>query len=133
MTMTAKKAKRQHLTPCAQCPWRKTSAPGWLGSSTPLQFLAQAEADLKMPCHCAVNYEKDDWRAQAEQAPRCAGHAIFLRNRGKLPRDRDLAAFVGQVERNDAVFTNPAEFVTHHGGDARRVSMVLLGFDAGDP
>lgn len=123
---------KQHLTPCAQCPWRKTSAAGWLGASTPLQFLAQAEADIKMPCHCKVNYEREDWREQAEAAPRCAGHAAYLRNRCKSPREPKLAQFVAQVERNPDVFSNPSDFVAHHGGDVSRVPMVILGFDNGD-
>lgn len=125
-------AQQQHHTPCAQCPWRKTSAPGWLGASTPLQFLAQAESEIKMPCHCAVDYESKDWPAQVKRAPRCAGHATYLRNRCKVPRDRQLAAFVASVERDPAVFSNPAEFVAHHGGDVNRVMGVLMGMDTGD-
>lgn len=125
-------AKGQHRTPCKECPWRTASAPGWLGASSPLQFLAQAESETKMPCHCAVNYERDDWQDQVETAPRCAGHAIYLRNRCKLPHDPSLAAFVSSVQPSAAVFGRPDAFVAHHGGDVSRVPAVLLGMDTGD-
>jgi hypothetical protein len=129
----AETACKQHRTPCRECPWRTTSAKGWLGASTPLQFLAQAEAEIKMPCHCAVDYEREDWEAQAAQAPRCAGHAIYLRNRCKLPQEPGLAAFVAAVEPDrEKVFSRPDAFVEHHGGDVTRVPAVLLGLDTGD-
>ncbi|QZI85782.1 hypothetical protein CPT_Summit_131 [Stenotrophomonas phage Summit] len=119
----------QHTEPCGQCPWRKTSAPGWLGASTPLQFVQQAESGIKMPCHCAVDYEQDDWEDQIEDAPRCAGHAAYLRNRCKRPDEQELREFSELVGRRDDVFTRPEEFVAHHGGDTSRVMMVILGID----
>lgn len=133
MTGTAGRIN-QHTTPCPQCPWRKTSAPGWLGASTPLQFLAQAESEIRMPCHCSVDYDRPDWKERAESSPRCAGHATYLRNRCKSPRNASLAQFVGQVIADpDTVFTRPEDFVRHHGGDETRVIGVLLGFDDGEP
>lgn len=122
----------QHHTPCSECPWRKSSAPGWLGASTPLQFLAQAESGIRMPCHCAVNYERDDWEQQVEEAPRCAGHAAYLRNRCKMPSDPEMRAFADRVGRNPEVFTRPEEFVSHHGGDVARTYGVILGIDSGE-
>lgn len=124
----------QHTKPCNECPWRKTSAPGWLGASTPEQFLAQSEAGIKMPCHCAVNYERADWEEQSATAPRCAGHAIYLRNRCKMPTEPGLAAFVRTVEPDrDNVFGNGVEFLTHHRGDPERAMGIIMGFDDGEP
>lgn len=123
----------QHTTPCNECPWRTTSAKGWLGASTPLQFLAQAEAEIKMPCHCAIDYDRPGWKAQVKSAPRCAGHAIYLKNRCKMPNEPGLKAFVSAVETSPLVFARPDEFVAHHGGDVSRVMMVLIGFDDGSP
>lgn len=101
---------KQHTSPCAACPWRRDNqAPGWLGASTAGEFLQQLDSGLRMPCHCAVDYEGDDWRAQAATAPECAGAAIHRANRCKsspgtlkLPADHAL------------VFTRPHEFVAHH-------------------
>lgn len=122
----------QHTTPCAQCPWRRTSAPGYLGNSTTLEFLSQAEFAPRMPCHIFIDYEQPDWQEQIETAPRCAGHAIYLRNRGKLPEDAGTREMVQSVQPDrDNVFGFHVEFLRHHGGDESRLMMVLLGMDDG--
>lgn len=106
---------KQHTQPCAQCPWRRDSLRGWLGEDTPADFAATAESDERMPCHITVDYEREDWREQADSAPRCAGRAVYLRNRCKVPRDREEAEFVRSVERDaDNVFTTAAAFIAHH-------------------
>lgn len=124
---------KQHTTACNQCPWRRTSAPGWLGASTPEQFLAQAESETRMPCHCTVDYSRADWEAQVQAKPRCAGHAAYLRNRCKMPQDPSLAEFVRSVDRDPEVFGRPEQFLEHHGGDVSRAMGILLGIDNGDP
>lgn len=121
----------QHTKPCSACPWRRTSLKGWLGASTPLQFLAQAESGIKMPCHLAVDYERDDWEEQADAAAHCAGHAAHLRNRCKLPTNPEQRALCEAVGKREDVFNRPDEFVIHHGGDASRVMGVLIGIDDG--
>jgi hypothetical protein len=106
---------KQHTKPCAQCPWRRTSLAGWLGDSTPQEFMAQADSDTRMPCHIHIDYERDDWQEQVERGPRCAGHAIFLKNRCKLPYDPGLRAFVATVLQDpQTVFQWPHEFIEHH-------------------
>jgi hypothetical protein len=106
---------KQHTKPCAQCPWRRTSLAGWLGNSTPQEFMFQAESDVRMPCHVHVDYEREDWERQANTVPRCAGHAIFLRNRCKQPHEPGLRAFCATVERDtETVFQWPQEFIEHH-------------------
>lgn len=99
---------KQLKTPCNQCPWRKKAAPGWLGASTPVEFLQQSEAEIHMPCHLHVDYEQDNWREQADSAPPCAGRAIHFANRCKQSKT------VEKVERSEEVFTNPQEFIDHH-------------------
>lgn len=104
--------KKQHSVACADCPWKRTSAPGWLGASEPGEFLAQADSLPRMPCHLHVNYEADDWEAKAETAPQCAGLAIFMANRCKLPAADQLKL---PADR-ETVFSRPHEFVAHHAG-----------------
>jgi hypothetical protein len=101
---------KQHDRPCRECPWRRESFPGWLGASEPGEFLAQSDAGLRMPCHMAVNYESANWEQQAKTAPQCAGHAIFLSNRCKLPAPGVLKL---PADR-ETVFSRPHEFVAHH-------------------
>ena len=103
--------KRQHKRPCRECPWKVQSARGWLGGSTPLEFLQTSEAEQRMPCHMHVDYERADWEAQAAQAPQCAGRAIHFANRCKLPRDPALLRLPAD---RDGVITQAQDFIDHH-------------------
>jgi len=100
--------------PCNDCPWRRKSMPGWLGDDTPEHFLNTAMADIDMPCHQTVNYERPDWETQL--GPRgtalsCAGQAIFFANILKVSRDRKRR----QLKPNKTlVFASPEEFLKHH-------------------
>lgn len=102
---------KQHKTPCNQCPWRRASAPGWLGDSTPGDFWWTAEQDTRMPCHNHIDYERKDWKKQIEKVPQCAGRAIAFANRCKLPRDKALLRLPADKEK---VFSTPQEFLDHH-------------------
>ena len=102
--------KKQHSTPCRECPFKRDSAPGWLGASEPGEFLALADSDNRAPCHMHVNYDKPDWERQAAVAPQCVGRAVFMANRCKLPAPGLLKA----KSNPDAVFVRPHEFVAHH-------------------
>lgn len=97
-------------TPCKECPWRRASAPGWLGNHTPGDFIALSEQGAHLPCHLHVSYEDADWQEQAARAPQCAGHAVYLANRCKLPSGDQI---VGKADHK-LVFTRPHEFVAHH-------------------
>lgn len=76
--------------PCNQCPFRKCSIPGYLGESTPSNFIQTTLGDAEMPCHQTVDYERPDWKTQLEDggtARQCAGAAVFFANILKLSRD----------------------------------------------
>jgi hypothetical protein len=106
----------KHKTPCKECPFRRASTPGWLGASTPEEFMASARSGAEMPCHSSIDYEQSDWRTkQYPKAPLCAGSLIFLKNSCTLPRDPALAASVKAVEGDrETVFNWPHEFLAHH-------------------
>ena len=103
--------KKQHKTPCRECPWKVQSTQGWLGASTPIEFLQTSEAEHRMPCHLHVNYEHESWQNQAEQAPQCAGRAIHFANRCKMPRTPDLLQLPADREN---IITSPQDFINHH-------------------
>lgn len=103
--------KKQHKTPCRQCPWKQKSAQGWLGGSTPIEFLQTSEAEHRMPCHMHVNYERADWEQQAAEAPQCAGRAIHFANRCKSPRTPGLLTLAPDRE---SIITSPQDFINHH-------------------
>lgn len=104
--------------PCQKCPFRRVSIAGWLGSSTPREFMEQTLGDSPMPCHCTVDYSTPNWREEMESttggssnARFCAGAIIFFSNMMKLSRDRMRPALKADKV---AVFSSPAEFFAHH-------------------
>jgi hypothetical protein len=109
----------KHLKPCKECPFRRKSAPGWLGASTPEEFIATTRSEHPMPCHCAIDYEKKDWETeQYPDAPLCAGSLVFLKNHCIAPRNPELADAVRAVEADaETVFQWSHEFIEHHRRD----------------
>jgi hypothetical protein len=104
-----------HTKPCKECPFRRASAAGWLGSATPEEFIASTLAEYDMPCHLAIDYEAKDWPDQVEAGPRCAGSLIFLKNVCHLPRRPALRKATEAVEADrGAVFANRQEFLDYH-------------------
>lgn len=103
------------LKPCSECPWRRSSIRGWLGASTPREFLATTMAEHRMPCHKTIDYERPDWKVAAAAAPLCVGSLVFLANICKIPRDPDLAAARMMVAADrEEVFSSPSQFLDHH-------------------
>lgn len=98
--------------PCNDCPFRKASLAGWLGASTPHQFISTTMADHPMPCHLTVDYSDPAWKAKLDTsgASYCAGALTFFANIFKLSRDLDRP----RMPRSDAVFASPQEFLDHH-------------------
>ena len=91
---------------------------GWLGAYTPEGFIATAMADVRLPCHTAVDYDADDWEELAEAAPECTGNAVIDQRCEQNSGDdrRGLAKFRRQNEREQLGFI--ADF--SEGDDARR-------------
>lgn len=109
--------KLKHKTPCAECPFRRASAPGYLGTSHPDEFnSATVHGEEHMPCHMAIDYEKKDWASrQLPNAAHCAGSLIFLKNQCKMPHDPVLRERMDEVEKDTAtVFNWNHEFLKHH-------------------
>ena len=102
--------------PCSECPFRRDSASGWLGSySSGREFIAtHYTGDVRNPYHLAVDYDDEDWKEKSEDAPTCAGQAAMYANACKEPRTWDLPE--GTEPRAD-VFRTPTEFIAHHDGD----------------
>lgn len=86
-------------TVCAECPWRRASAPGWLGGRiTADGWIQIALSDQAVPCH-------------TRDGIHCKGLSIFRRNIGKLPRDASIPTSEPDRER---IFAMPSEFLEHH-------------------
>lgn len=94
--------KIRHKVPCRECPWRRSSPPGWLGPNTVEQYSAPVRSGVLVPCHLDPNRSY------------CAGSAVEMRNSCTLPRDPDMAAQVLRVKPSEDVFRFPTEFEAHH-------------------
>ena len=108
--------------PCRECPYRRTSPAGWLGSDHPTAFVGKSYvAEVDMPCHMAIDYTDPDWATSQEpDADMCAGALILLANDHKLPREPRMSDAVRAVEPDcEQVFASPGEFLAHHTGDER--------------
>ena len=105
---------------CPQCPFRRKSAPGYLGAMSydPINFLAPYyHGDQRMACHMKVDWDKQVMRhgRTPEDAPLCRGLIIFLKNSVKLPLNEEVCAAMQTVEKDtETIFNWQHEFVAHH-------------------
>lgn len=91
--------KRQHKTPCSDCPWARKSLAGWLGGMSAMEWLLLAHGEGKADCHTTIG-------------PQCAGMAIYRANVHKVPRDPSILQ--GFPQNKVLVFASPQEFLNHH-------------------
>lgn len=100
--------------PCAACPFRRDSLPGWLGDATPEDFMAAVLGDAPMPCHETIDYSDPGWKEawlEGRKGKGCAGSHVFFANIHKLSRDPSRPALPADRVR---VFARPQEFLSHH-------------------
>jgi hypothetical protein len=90
-------SKKQHKTPCSDCPWRRDSVPGWLGGHEPQEFVRLGHNDQTYHCHVITNQQ-------------CAGLAIFRANVIKRCDPPNLRL----PENRALIFAWDNEFLAHH-------------------
>lgn len=101
--------------PCRDCPWRRASAPGWLGPMSPERWIATAHGEAPIACHMTIPSGSVVGSWDDPSVRQCAGAAIFRRNVAKRSIRDDAADH--HVEPDPAsVFASDAEFVAHHRG-----------------
>jgi len=90
---------KQHTSPCHDCPWRRNSIAGWLGSEqTPEDWIASAHGETQVECHI-------------HHPAQCAGVSIYRANMCKMPRFPQILRLKADREN---VFATPFEFIEHH-------------------
>lgn len=115
--------KEPKPTPCNECPFRRVSLPGYLGAATPDDFIAVATyGETPMPCHKEVNYESKNWEKLMLRARQCTGHAIYLGNTCKDPRNKEVYTMPAD---HALVFSTPVQFIEHHGRGAANLAKRL--------
>lgn len=106
---------------CKECPYKRTSLPGWLGTASFEADPGSAFLDphwngeIPHPCHLTVNWTSDNAQEQAQDQPLCFGFLTMMKNAGKLPRDPEFAKHVIAMERDtENFFSFPHEFKAYH-------------------
>jgi hypothetical protein len=106
------------LTPCAACPFRRDSLPGYLGEATgdPQSFVFSIWSEaVRQPCHLAVDWESSSAQREARRAPLCRGALIAMRNCAKMPVDAEVGLAVRNTDPDrETVFSHIGEFIAHH-------------------
>ena len=93
--------KKQHVTPCSDCPFARTALPGWLALSPVGKWLLVAHGEGRMECHT---------RTIKGEAAQCAGAAIFRANVFKwVP-----PGLIKLPKNTTLVFGGDTEFASHH-------------------
>lgn len=90
-------ATKQHVKPCGDCPWRRKSLNGWLGSMSKEGWILVAHSDSTIECHTQLGAQ-------------CAGAAIYRANTCKLAYPPNLKL----KPDHEVVFSNRNEFFEHH-------------------
>lgn len=100
--------------PCKACPFRRSSAAGWLGGATPESFIVQISMDYPLPCHPTISYDEPRWleKWEAQRTGKiCAGSLVMAANMCKKPRD---PTFPRLPPDRKLVFATHLEFIRHH-------------------
>lgn len=106
--------------PCAQCPFRRASCPGWTGPWTPAGLL-EAVRKRPFPCHSTIAH--NDQRIEDDTLQSCAGAAIFLNNSGETcctgwTRHHQEQLKEAPTAIRESVFDTRQELLAHHGRKA---------------
>ncbi len=94
----ARPRKKQHTSPCSDCPFARKSLAGWLGNMTAEEWIAAVHGEALIDCHTISNQQ-------------CAGSAIYRANVCKSPRREDCLRLPADRVK---VFSWMTEFLAHH-------------------
>jgi len=103
--------------PCAECPFRRESAPGYLGEASydPQGFIGPHwYAGVPLPCHMTVDNESRV-PVLSQDFKLCAGFLIMAKNSAKIPEHPEVRIARDEMEPDRvAVFWHIGEFIEHH-------------------
>ncbi len=104
--------KLYHKTPCAECPWRKTSPQGYLGGWSAEGYADAVSANEVPACHLR------DHGPDTDETAFCAGALGTIANACIAPHRAagDGMAAKEAVGRNPDCFEHPAKFYEYHAG-----------------
>lgn len=108
--MTQDNRRLIHKTPCNECPWRKTSAQGYLGGYTP-EWYADVVQENQIPsCHL------NDRGPENPNTAYCVGALHTAANGCIMPHDKRERDARNQMGQNPDCFGHPSLFYRYHAG-----------------
>lgn len=97
--------------PCSECPFKKTSARGWLGGLTATEtYHGVMTQEMDFACH------KTRSKRSPDDMSRCRGSLLFLKKNCKLPRyNAELGKAVASLKNadTDSILLGH-DFIKHH-------------------
>lgn len=118
---------------CKPCPFRPTSAPGWLGSYTAGSVFSAIWKGFPFFCHTSINYRNANWEARAMKSGKlCTGGLLFAHKihapDGEIKHEQIRTARLKVLDIKDQlVVMAPREFGEHHQPIETRETIVLPG------
>jgi hypothetical protein len=101
-------------SPCKECPFRKKSFPGYLGSSSPERMILATAQGIPMPCHLSLDYSDPQCLEKFERQEAgvlCHGALTTMANLCIVPRDRTLPRVIPNTHK---FFSTRTDFIDHH-------------------
>lgn len=96
--------KLPHINiPCKDCPFRKDSLKGWLGSERAKEI---AESD-SFVCHKTT-------KGKTEDRKQCAGHMLLVGDNSSFVRLASRLRIPIDLRGRELVFNDKSEFIDHH-------------------
>jgi len=116
---------------CKACPFRPTSAPGWLGDYTAGAVFSSIWKGLPFFCHTSINYRNKNWEARAMSSGKlCTGGLLFAHKimapESQIQHEPIRIARLKVLDIKDKIVCmEPREFGEHHQPLEMRPSIIL--------
>lgn len=109
------------MTPaCRECPYRNTSAKGYMGGQDPEDYREYINMDIVVPCHMRSTYDDE---GDPEQAKPCTGHVASVVKSCRSPIGEELKTLTEEFRKlpdRDERKANALaswEFLPYHTGE----------------
>lgn len=118
--MTQDNRRLIHKTPCRECPWRTTSAQGYLGGHTPEWYADVVQENQVPSCHLS------DHGPESPRTAYCVGALHTAANGCIMPHDQRERDARNQMGPNPDCFDHPALFYRYHAGKDYVIRIVRM-------
>lgn len=113
--------KLRHKIPCAECPWRKCAAAGWLGGFSPEDYADPVQMNEIPACHNA------DSGPDSPKSSFCVGALATANNSCTQPHKTEGAIAAAKViGKRDDCFRWVRDFYKHHAGKEYVLPLVRI-------